>query len=408
MYVSSNPRVVKEADTLAEAGFRVRVVFSQGNLEQLRRHDDLLLSDRRWTWTVVRWSQSRRGERRVYWPATCRYQVSRRLPRSFWAVPGVAERGLERIYPELAKSAAAEQADIYIGHNPAGLAAAAHAANKWNAILAYDVEDFHTGEHPPSREGRRLTDNVDKLERRYVPRCTYLSAASPGIASALATRYNIPAPEIVYNTFPWADRARLDGRTLDRKSDELSLYWFSQTIGPGRGIEDAIEACGHLKTGFHLHLRGAISSHFQHELVDKASGLGFANRLHFHPQVPSDAVLSRAAEHDVGLALELPNTVNHDVCQSNKIFLYLLAGVAVVATDTMGQREVMRTCPSAGMLIPPNDAVTLGNSLRLLQNQPDLLRRHKEGALNAARQTWNWERSSHVLVSSVRTALGLL
>ena len=46
-YISSTPRVMKEADALAEAGFRVRVVFSQGDLADIRRHDQLVLRGRR-------------------------------------------------------------------------------------------------------------------------------------------------------------------------------------------------------------------------------------------------------------------------------------------------------------------------------------------------------------------------
>ena len=44
---------------------------------------------------------------------------------------------------------------------------------------------------------------------------------------------------MIHNTFPLPARtpnpARLDPR-------RLRLYWFSQTIGPGRGLEDAIRA----------------------------------------------------------------------------------------------------------------------------------------------------------------------
>lgn len=40
-YISSTPRVVKEAEALSQAGYRVRVVFSQGDLERARQHDSI-------------------------------------------------------------------------------------------------------------------------------------------------------------------------------------------------------------------------------------------------------------------------------------------------------------------------------------------------------------------------------
>ena len=56
------------------------------------------------------------------------------------------------------------------------------------------------------------------------------------------------------------------------------------------------------------------------------------------------------ATYDVGLALE-PNTpLNKDLTISNKILQYLNAGLAVFATPTQGQREVLSHEASAGCI----------------------------------------------------------
>jgi len=61
--------------------------------------------------------------------------------------------------------------------------------------------------------------------------------------------------------------------------------------------------------------------------------------------VDGDDLLSRIAEHDIGFAGEMPHCRSRDLTVTNKILQYLLAGLAVVASGTAGQRrgnEILR------------------------------------------------------------------
>ena len=404
-HLCTTPRAIKEADALATAGFRVRVVSGQGPVARQRSDDGAIAASRNWRWDPIRWSRNHPEESPGYWRSTLSYRFFRRLPRVTWIVPGIVERGERKGFSDLANRAASEPADLFIGHYPAGLAAAAKAARRWNAKLAYDAEDFHTGEHDGSKTSRRLSALIARIERRYLKRCSYVTASSPGIAAAYGHKYGIDQPVVIQNVFPLADRNSMDGKVKDRRGSSFSIYWFSQTIGPGRGIEDAITACGTLSRSFELHLRGTVTPGYKTELIQLAQANNMADHLYIHDQAPFGEVLSRAAEHDVGLALEQTHSANRDLCQTNKIFIYLLGGLAVAATATRGQRAVLEACPSAGKLIPPGDTATLGNFLRLLQENPGLLRCHKEAALNAARQNWNWEITSTRVVETVQPVL---
>lgn len=404
-YISSTPRVVKEADALSEAGYGVRVVFTQGDIDRARRHDETVLQGRPWSWAAVGWSRGKPAERPLYLRATVRYQLARRMPAVLWPVWRVAEHGEGRVYAELARLAAAEPADLYIGHYPVGLAAAAYAAAKHGAQPGYDAEDLHTEEQPPTRTGRRLTRRIDFIERKYLRRCRHLSAVSPRIADVLSRRYGIPTPLAVHNVFPWRERGHLDGQVKDRQGPELSLYWFSQTVGLDRGLDDVIQATGLMSGPVQLHIRGGLSDAVKASLLELARGCGLAERLHFHAPVSPMEVLSRAAEHDVGLAVEQPINASRRLSVTNKFFSYLLSGLAVAATDLQGQRDVMDTCPAAGCLYQPGDVRTLASQLEEWRRCPSALNRCKRAALAAARNRWNWEQESQALVHSIRTLL---
>ncbi len=404
-YIASTPRVVREADALTAAGYRVRVIFSQGDLAHVRHHDELLLQDKPWQWRAVRWARGRVEERGRYWRSTLRYQIARRLPEILWPWGGVAERGEGRLYPELAQAAAAEPARLFIGHYPIGLAAAAYAASVWKGQLGYDAEDLHTGELPLTPAGQRQTRRIALIEGKYLPRCSQVTAASEGIAHALRERYGVPLPVALHNTYPLADRQALDGQCKDRRGAALSLYWFSQAIGLDRGLQDAIRAAGALPLPVQIHLRGSLSPTVRTELEALARESGIADSLFFHPQVPPLELLSRAAEHDVGLALELDHTPSRALSVTNKLFLYLLAGLAVVVTDVPGQRRIFDSCPRAGFVYRLGDSQTLATRLAQWQREPQTLQASKDAALQAAQTTWHWERESQKLLRSVASIL---
>src|SRR5439155_447566 len=115
-----------------------------------------------------------------------------------------------------------------------GLAAACEAARRHGADVAYDVEDLHSDVLAASPEWARTRKRILRLEERYVPRTAYVTAVTASIARVLAQRHRIPMPIVVHNCHPWSERNESDRLTRDRVGPELSLYWYSQTIGLNR------------------------------------------------------------------------------------------------------------------------------------------------------------------------------
>ena len=396
-YLSSTPRVVKEADALHEAGMNVRVVHTWGGLEHKRRHDRALLREKDWSVDTVRWSPDRLAEWGMYVRYTLQQRLAQWMPTETWPATRIAEQVQHRVYPALARRVAQEPADLYIGHYPVGLAAAAHGADRHGAQLGYDAEDFHVGQQP---DNPPRIERTDFIERRYLDRCAHVTAASEGIAAALADRYNINRPHVVHNMFPWAEREGLDGKTKDRNGDALSVYWFSQTVGLNRGLQDALRAIGLLDEPVQLHVRGTLSNKVGRELRLIAEESGVAEQLYFHPQVPPGELLSRTAEHDVGLALEQGHTPNRALCVTNKLFYYPLAGLPMAATDVPGQRRLLEEHSAFSGLYEPGDGEGLAEVLRRWTDR-EALEEAKSSALEMARSYWNWEQEQEKLIQSV-------
>ncbi len=267
--------------------------------------------------------------------------------------------------------------------------------------VSVDMEDWFSEDLLPEAKTQRPVRLIRSLEKELLSQSVYSSCPSVAMSDALAQKYECHAPAVIYNAFPWTERQSIDGAFKDRALSCLpTIHWFSQTIGEGRGLEDLFAALAYLKTNVEIHLRGAPAAGFDHWLSRHAPG-SWRTRIHIHDQVPNDELLSRIAEHDIGFAGEMKFCRSRDLTITNKILQYLLAGLAVVASDTAGQREVAEKAPGAVLLYKSGDPSALAASIDTLLASAEVLRRAKAAALKAAERVFCWERQEKALTASI-------
>ncbi len=404
--MAHNPRLVKEADSLTAAGYRVRVVSLQ-SLDWVARRDQALVRDRAWRNQSVSIVRDGAAGRMRFWRTRLRQHFYQRLFSRVTLADGVAERAFVRAFPELLAVAQSEPANLFIAHTLQALPVAYHAARCHDALLGFDAEDYHTGEFHYDTPRRHIVRLTEIIEERYIRTCAYVSTPSVYVAEALRRRYGLKPPLVIHNVFPWGDRAAMDGQIRDRRGPTLSLHWYSQVISLQRGLADALKAAALLDGSLQIHLRGEVSDAERAAILSLARAYGIAGQVHLHPTVPPDTLLSRVAEHDVGLALEpgLSHSLNNDLTVSNKFFLYALAGLAIAATDTIGQGALLRQAPAAGALYPAGDHRTLARILRRWAEDPEALSAAKAASLEAARTRWNWETEQWRLIDLIHGLL---
>jgi glycosyltransferase involved in cell wall biosynthesis len=386
---ASNPRLVKEADTFVAAGLDVGVIGAYWS-DWAAAADASLLADRAWSFTLIDWR--RETAPGLFW----RTRLRHRLAPAFvgwpmidhWAVPAA----ISRVTPELTEAARRSPADLYVAHNLGALPAAAVAAREHGALLAFDAEDYHRGQFGPG-DSPRLRRLTARVEEALLPLCDVVTAASPAIARAYARHCRVdPVP--VLNVFPLAMRPEARQRAAGGRP--LTLYWFSQTIGPGRGLEDVVRAMARLPGGsVELHLRGRLQSGFGAALnaLARRSGLD-PSCVIMHPPAPPAEMARLAARYDVGLALEPGSPDNNDLAASNKLFTYLLAGTAILATRTTGQRDVLDQIGHAARTVVPGDLDGVAEVLASWVGDRAALEsaRHEAWTWGGVRFNWEAER----------------
>lgn len=399
-HLSTNPRIVKEADALAEAGYDVTVVAAD-YLEWARAADQEYSSR---AWRRARpVSFGPDAPRRARATQVLRQRGARLLTRCGFSGPRLDAAAWHPAGPDLIRAALATTADLYIAHYPAALPAAALAARRHCALYAFDAEDFHPGDLPADPKYVSTRRLLARIEGRYLRGCAYITAASPGIAEAYSQAHGV-RPVTLLNVFPavQAPPAATERGCVDPGP---SLYWFSQTIGPNRGLELALRAIAHSSSRPHLYLRGAIAPGFGNKLTGLAEELGIGDRLHFLDVSPPEGLAALAARYDIGLASEIADTENRAIALTNKLFTYLLAGVPVAASDIPAHRAIAPQLGPAIHLFAKNDPSSLAGILDRWLATPAALAAARAHAFALGQNRFNWEHESPLLVTRIEAAL---
>ena len=392
-HVGSNPRVVKEAQALHEHGFDVTVIATR-TLDIVEPRDQSIM--RRIPWHLERLDLRSRWR----WRLNRAIQVAHRRAYITTGNPRLADLGISAFTRPVMAAALQTSADLYIAHYPAALPVAAAAARRHRGRYAYDAEDFHLGdwyERPEFDIERRW---VRLIEEKYLPGCAHVTAASPGIADAYHAAYGIERPDVVLNAFPLtqAPPGPTSRGTIDPGP---SLYWFSQAIGPNRGLLSAVRAIGLSKARPHLYLRGTPVAGFVDRLQAMAAAYGVADRLHILPPDEPDEMERLAAEYDVGLVAENGQPSGRAIALANKLFTFLIAGIPAIMSDTPAHRAFADEAGLKAYLYPVDDAEALAANIDHLLDDPARLAAARAQAFRLGRERYNWETEKDKLLATV-------
>jgi hypothetical protein len=275
------------------------------------------------------------------------------------------------------------RADVYIAHNIETMLPAARAASANGARLIFDCMEYYSdmGDSQSADEARAAR----RLEAAWLGRCALVTASSGVLADVLAAEYGIPRPLPLYNTPPTsAAEPRPDAAGL-------RLYWRNAVVGFGqRGLDDILVAMTRLPADVTLSVQGRPPADGGRQLLQRIAELGLQDRVSVLPPYAAGEAVEQAARHDVGLCLEREGPANHAYTVSNKLFDYLMGGLAVVVADLPGLHSVVQRS-SGGLLFRAGEPEDLAGQIGRLYDDRRLLRRLRSNARAFALEEGNLE-----------------
>lgn len=380
-----HPRAFRAAQTLGLAGYDV-TAMTVATRPEFERMDERLLESAAFRKSSLPLGNVRFGTRAATW-----------LARK------AATRGIQSLrafgpYGPLLKRARTFGADLTLAHTELGLCIARDLMREGRRVAA-DFEDWHSEDLLPDARRSRPLRLLREVECDLLKGATFTSTTSESLAGALATIAQSPKPLVLTNSLP------LQPNPLPRAAaSEIRLVWFSQTIGPGRGLESFLQAWSFSKVPSRLRLLGTIAPDYRSALLQQVPANRTRDIEFVAPLEPRD-VPDFVAQHDLGLALEPSTPASRNLTITIKLLQYLNAGVGVLATSTAGQREVLGRTPGAGVLIDLAKPASLSQLLdELFANRTRVVEMGR-AARRAAETTYCWEREAPLLVQAVERAL---
>jgi glycosyltransferase involved in cell wall biosynthesis len=399
-HMATCPRMLKAADALHGAGFAVRVV-SASHTPWAVEADRKLRSTRRWRWDLVDYAKTTARGRQIVTGA--RRRIAHALTLGFGPsrVPAALfVRSYSRAHDELVRAVTAEPTDLVYGGTTGALGAAGEAARRLGVPYGLDLEDFHPGEW--SAQTGQFSAIAERVERLVLPGAAFLTTSSPMIADAYADKYGL-RPRAIHNTFS----LDLPDPVNSLDGVPLRFYWFSQTLGPGRGLEDFIRGAAHARLAAEVHLRAGVTQPYLDDLIRFARDAAPALTFRLHEPGDPDAMVHLSQGYDLGLSGEEPTALNRRLCLGNKIFTYLAAGVPVLLSATPAQTRLGQDLGAAAIVYQPGDVAGLAERLSCLARDSHLRVQARQSARSAAVRRWHWEHPDDrgALVETVRAAL---
>jgi glycosyltransferase involved in cell wall biosynthesis len=389
---SLNPRLVKEADSLCNAGYNVTVLYCYWN-HWGANFDKQLIPTKKWKAIQVGGDPENKPLVYFFSKVIFRFAVFV-CDRTKGKI--LADVAIARPAYMLNREAKKHKADIYIAHHLGALPAAITASKAHNKPCGFDAEDFHRNETSNDITNADVVFNTT-VENKYFPQLSYLTVSSPQIANAYRQIFVDAKPTVLLNVFPKSDCKVIDS------SGPLKLLWFSQTIGPNRGLDDVLAALQMLnKDWFELHLLGSQLPH-NADFINDILNSGITVKLHapIHP----DKITAFANQFDIGLALEPGFSINNNLALSNKIFTYLQAGLAIVASETNAQKEFLSDNPTIGRTYATGNIKAMAAILTDYYQNKLLLRMTKNEALRLGHELYNWEAESLKFLEIVKQTI---
>lgn len=249
------------------------------------------------------------------------------------------------------------------------------------AWLVYDAHELYSAFEPnPPWLYRRV---ADALEGALARRADAVVTVSEPIARELERRLRLKrAPIVVLNVPEVDEREPLPG---DDAGPLRAIYQGS--FGTGRPVEELLEAVRRAPS-VHLTIRAVRIE--PRTLRTAVAERGLAERVNIAEPLPPDRVGDGLRGFDVGLIFDRPVTRNGELSLPNKLFEYLMAGLAVVAPSLPALAPILER-HGVGLTFEPGPPDRLAATLEQLAQDRQELVAMRERARRLALERYNAE-----------------
>ena len=319
-----------------------------------------------------------------------------RLARSAWRLPGMTLA--EQTWATTA-ALIRERADVYHAHDANALLQAYLAARINRAALVYDAHELWSGGIARKWTARLRLAVMQRVEGTLARRAQGVITVNESVAQELHRLYGI-SPVVLMNCQEYVEVEKNDilRRELDIPADRYIVI-YAGSLTAGRGLENLIAAVPYLERAVVV-LMGRDRLNGKLQRLSRESGV--ADRVYFHPPVPSDEVTRYVASADVGVMPTLAVKLSYYYGSGNKLFHYIMAGIPAAVSDQPEKRRIVETY-DVGVVFDETDPRSIAQAINDLLADRERYEQMCRNARRAAREELNWEVEEQKLLRLYRS-----
>jgi glycosyltransferase involved in cell wall biosynthesis len=188
----------------------------------------------------------------------------------------------------------------------------------------------------------------------------------------------------------------LDKKSLNIPENKRLLILQGAGINIDRGAEEMIEAMTQIDAVLMVVGDGDVVP----QLKKRVEHLQLTEKVIFYGKKPYDKMMNYTYHAEIGLTLDKPTNMNYRLSLPNKVFDYMHAGTAVVATEIKEVVKIVRNY-EIGEVLESLTTDQLAATINRILSDKDRLNTYQENCAKAA-QVENWNNETKILNSIYR------
>jgi glycosyltransferase involved in cell wall biosynthesis len=194
---------------------------------------------------------------------------------------------------------------------------------------------------------------------------------------------------------------KIEKNDLSIEKDEKTVVIYAGGLTKIRGITEIVKAFELIKTdNVELWLFGEFYPEDYREEIKKTKGF---ERTKWKGMVSFEEIFSYYKKADIGIVCLSP-IPNYIKATPNKLFEYMLSGLAVIASNFPLWKEIVEG-NRCGITVDPLNPEEIAHAIEYLANKPELRRQMGENGKRAVFEKYNWENESKKLVNLYKEIL---
>jgi len=404
-----DPRVNKTANTLSAAGYDITVISitdTEPGEEHPGRISVVQLQNRygrrinralRKISSHLSHRTSQSGKDESYVPPTCpadqnslqkcRYRIADFLEFAFLAYRNIC----------WALVLLPRKADIYYANDLDTLLCAYLLSRFYRSGLIYDSHELYIECIEGSKQ--TLKSLLRRFEQLLIRRCNAVLTVNTSIAEELSSRYHIATPSVIYNC-PTRTGDIVEHDTAEVTGRPVRII-YQGIYAADRGLEEIILSQKDLQH-CELDLRILFTNPSDEErlarLIERENLSGSVRII---PPVSMKDLVRGLRGYDIGIIAYKPACLNNYYATPNKLFEYMMGGLALASSDLPEIRKIITRCEN-GVLFEPTDPHDIAMKLQELIADTQRLESMKERSRYYSDTVFTWENQEQTILDAVK------